>query len=141
MATASSPAASSMQAFAQTKILELIDTAVGALNDAAKSPEADAVHRLRVSIRRLQQALRIFKQYLKPAGVKRVRKQLKKTMTAAGHHRNHDIALKLLKNSAAKFPELHQGRTSAGDDLNSALQSLVSQNPSSKWPDELGLRP
>ena len=57
--------ASPMELLAISKVEELIDTAVFALHDALRLHEADAVHRMRVSIRRLQQALRLFEQYFK----------------------------------------------------------------------------
>jgi CHAD domain-containing protein len=132
-------AASPMELFAIRKFEELIDTAVFALHDAQRLHETEAVHRLRVSIRRLQQALRIFRQYLKSSGVKRVRAELKKVMTVAGDLRNHDIALDLIKKSGKDYPEIHAARTASKKALRATLRQMTKKDLGVKWRAALGL--
>jgi CHAD domain-containing protein len=65
----------------------------------AKSRNADAVHDLRVTLRRFSQALRVFKPCFRGKESRKIRRELKQIMTLAGEVRNCDIALKLLSKS------------------------------------------
>jgi CHAD domain-containing protein len=131
--------ASPMELFAIRKFEELIDNVVFALHDAQRLHETDAVHRLRVSIRRLQQALRVFAQYLKTSGVKRVRTQLKKAMRAAGDLRNHDIAIELIKKNGKDFAEIHAARTASKKVFRTTLRQMTKKDLGVKWRAALGL--
>ena len=64
------------------------------------SPEA--VHDLRVAIRRFTQALDISKPFLPSRAVKKIRRRIKAIMTLAGAVRDCDIALKLVTLSKAE---------------------------------------
>jgi CHAD domain-containing protein len=73
------------------------------LRGAARSPDdPDAVHDLRVAIRRLNQALRVFPQVFGPGHVKKIRRRLKKLMTALGAARNLDVAREVLHAAKAR---------------------------------------
>ena len=128
-----------MQAFAARKTKELIDNSVFALHDALRLHDAESVHRMRVAIRRLQQALRVFGQYLDKSGVKRVKRQLKRCLGAAGQLRDHDIALELLKKSGQDLTELRNGRTASKRALQTMLRQVTSKDIGVKWRNELGL--
>ena len=131
--------ASPMELFAIRKFEELIDTVVFSLHDALRLHEADAVHRMRVSIRRLQQALRVFEMYLDSSGVKRVRQQLKKAMTAAGNLRNHDIAIELIEKSGKDIPEMRTARLAAKNAFRATLRQITKRDLGVKWRAILGL--
>lgn len=65
---------------------------------ATRSPEdPEAVHDLRVAIRRFVQCLRAFKQFFDEEQAKKIRKSLKKLMKRSGEVRNRDITIDLLK--------------------------------------------
>jgi len=67
------------------------------LRHAAKHPEdPDAIHDLRVSIRRAVQACKTFGELLEPAPVKHLRRRLRKVMDLCAAVRNCDVALTLL---------------------------------------------
>lgn len=67
------------------------------LRHAAKhSGDPGGIHDLRVSIRRLTQCFRIFRDLLDPSPVKKLRRRLHKIMENCGAVRNCDIALELL---------------------------------------------
>src|SRR5215831_13431824 len=66
------------------------------------SHDPEAVHDLRVAIRRLTQALAISKSFLPPRAVKKIRRRTKAIMTLAGAVRDCDIALKLVTRSQAQ---------------------------------------
>ena len=73
------------------------------LRGAARSPDdPDAVHDLRVAIRRLNQALRVFPEVVGQGHVKKMRRRLKKLMTALGAVRNLDVAREVLHAAKAR---------------------------------------
>ena len=129
----------SMRQFAVAQTAELVGAAVDALMLAAQSPGAEAVHKMRVSIRRLQQALRLFSQFLRKRGVDRVRKQLKAIMTAAGELRNHDIAIALVKRLGTPMPVLVERRIAAKQTLSDVLLRTVQPDLRERWTRQLGI--
>ncbi len=62
-----------------------------------KAHDADAVHDLRVSIRRLGACLVVFRQFFPAKASKRARKRFKEAMTLAGEVRDRDIAIDLAR--------------------------------------------
>jgi CHAD domain-containing protein len=59
----------------------------------------EAVHDLRVAIRRFSQTLRVFKPCFRGKEMRKVRRELKRIMDLAGEVRNCDVSLKLLSKS------------------------------------------
>ena len=64
---------------------------------AHKPKDADAIHDLRVAIRRLRQELRIFKAWFEADRVKRIRRSLRKLMDRCAAVRNCDVAIEVLR--------------------------------------------
>ena len=98
------------------------------LRHAAKHPEdPEAIHDLRVSIRRVAQAFKTFGELLDPAPVKKLRGRLHKIMDLCASVRNCDVALTLLEQ--AGFPtgaspsRLKKARGEAGDKLHRRLRA------------------
>jgi CHAD domain-containing protein len=131
------PARSPMEVFASRKVEEMIGETVSAMRDALQLTDAGAIHRLRVSLRRLQQALRTFEQFFGKQALRRVRKRLKEAIKAAGDLRNHDVALELAAENGADLPELRQARGNAEQTLRAALQRVMKKDLAAKWRDEL----
>src|SRR5687768_13113097 len=125
--------ASPMESFAIRKFEELIDAVVFGLHDAMRLDDAEAVHRLRVSIRRFQQALRVFEQYVSGRGVRQIRAQLKKAMTSAGDLRNRDIAIELAQKSGMDFPELQASRAESKKAFRATLSEIGKKDLAVKW--------
>jgi CHAD domain-containing protein len=63
---------------------------------AIESCDADAVHDVRVAIRRFTGAIALCQPYVRSADLRKNRRRLKKIMTVAGELRNCDVALKLI---------------------------------------------
>ena len=84
------------------------------LRHAAKhSGDPGGIHDLRVSIRRLTQCFRIFRDLLDPSPVKKLRRRLHKIMENCGSVRNCDIALELLEEGGlAQSPSVSKLKTS-----------------------------
>lgn len=64
---------------------------------AQKPADADAIHDVRVAIRRFLACLRTFAPFFEPRQVKKVRKPLRKLLKRCGEVRNRDIAIALLR--------------------------------------------
>ena len=65
---------------------------------SAKDPkDAEAIHDLRVSMRRFSQCIEMFAGFIDPAAVGKVQKKMKRLMNRCGAVRNCDITLDLLK--------------------------------------------
>jgi len=97
------------------------------LRHAAKHPEdPDAIHDLRVAIRRLTQCFRIFRDLLDPSPVKKLRRRLHKIMEHCGAVRNCDIALELLAQcglpESPSVPKLRKEREDAAQKLHRNLK-------------------
>ena len=86
---------SEIRAFALQQIEALLGRFVFELHRAAQSNDPEAVHDLRVSIRRLSQALRVFAAFFPAREVKKIRRRLRAILDAAAEVRDRDIALEL----------------------------------------------
>jgi CHAD domain-containing protein len=126
------------------QISRLIDRLAFQANRTAKSPTSDAVHDLRVSIRRLEQALVTFKVNLPRKQVKRIRKQLKAVLSCAGALRDYDVAARILSKigqpgAVALHREVRARRKDAEKALLVRLRRLSLRTRVSKWRDDLKL--
>src|SRR5215471_12240848 len=91
-----------MREFAHAQTAILLRKFVIQVNRAARSGDADAIHDLRVSIRRLSRCLRVFAQFYPGRGWKKFRRRLKELLDACGRVRDRDVALSVL--AKAGFP-------------------------------------
>ena len=107
---------------------------------ATRSARPEAVHNLRVSIRRFSECLRAFQQFF-PA--RRIRKRLKRIMDAAAEVRDRDIALEFLAKAHINAPEavgaIARERRGAEDKLKQHLITWKSGSLADEWRAELGL--
>lgn len=122
-----------------TKLLERLAFQIGSVKH---SHDAEAVHDLRVAIRRFTQALVVFQPCFAPKEVKKIRRRLKDTMALAGQVRDCDIALKYLTElrspeATALREEFQSRRQEANRALLAALKRWVLRKTSSKWRDGL----
>jgi inorganic triphosphatase YgiF len=78
-----------------------------------KALDPDAVHDLRVSIRRLNQSLRTFGSLLPDGEPRKVRRQARRLMRLAGEIRNRDVALEwMARDGVARRSALRSRRPS-----------------------------
>ena len=92
----------SLKRYAEAKLAARLKRISSTLRRAAQNPEdPENIHDLRVAIRRFTQALRVFKDLLDGARVRKMRRRLKKIMDLCGEVRNHDIALEVLQAAGA----------------------------------------
>jgi CHAD domain-containing protein len=105
---------------------------------AARTGDADAIHDLRVAIRRLKRCLRVFAQFYPPRSWKPVRQRLAELMDACGNVRDRDIAIELLRQAGvpAASPLLRQldvERNAAVRELRLELQRWKTSGFSRQW--------
>jgi len=108
------------------------------INQTIRSRDAEAVHDLRVAIRRFSQVLRVFKPCFRGKEGRKIRRQLKQIMDLAGEVRNCDIALKLLAKSLRRDttglrPKLEDLRREGERALVAFLKHWVDRQSSLKW--------
>ena len=132
-----------MQQFVELQTSERLKKLESELKNAFDLPEdPDAIHDLRVAIRRLNQTLRVFGNWFGARRVKKLRGRLKKLMERCGAVRNCDIALEVLK--AAEWPDeaLSQGlekeRKRTCKKLRKTLQEWHHNRRTQRWCEKLG---
>lgn len=113
-------------------------------NRAHRGADEDAVHDLRVAIRRLNRCLRVFSQFYPGKSWKKIRQRLKAMMKAAGEVRDRDIAARLLRDAgmpaeAPVFRVLEEERAHAARQLIAEANHWRRHNFSREWRAELGL--
>ena len=111
---------------------------------AAKSMDADAVHDLRVAIRRFNQSLTVFSSLFPKQESKKIRKRLDRIMEVAGEIRDRDIALEFLAEAGVKpqdplWARIASERTLAERTLAEKVKRWNSANYSAKWRSALQL--
>jgi len=108
------------------------------INQTVESRDADAVHDLRVAVRRFSQVLRLFKPCFRGKEVRKIRRELKQMMDLAGEVRNCDIALKLMaksqsRNTTGLPPKIENFRRKGEQALIAYLRQWVDRKSSLKW--------
>ncbi len=133
-----------IRAYAAEQAAALLRRLAFQANRTAKRRDADSVHDLRVSIRRLRQCLRTFRQFYPAGGRKRIRHELSALMDLASEVRDRDIALAFL--AEARIPSglplartLSEARSEAEASLTAALRGWNRRGLYKKWRAELGL--
>ena len=118
-----------------TRLLERLAYQV---NHTLHTADSDAVHDLRVAIRRFSQALAMAPDAFPGKEVKKIRRRLKEMMELTNAPRDCDVALKLLPKSAlpaatALEPKIRAYRKEQVRLLIPALRSWASRRTSGKW--------
>ncbi|MDQ6708743.1 MAG: CHAD domain-containing protein [Acidobacteriota bacterium] len=127
-----------MQKYVHEQTATLLRRLASQAHEAASLGSEEAIHDLRVAIRRLSQCLRVFPEFFPKDAAKKIRHELREVMDAAGAVRNYDIAIELLKKSKAPAePALAQERRRAGKRLESLLNAWRRHDFSQKWRERL----
>jgi CHAD domain-containing protein len=104
----------------------------------SKAADSEAVHDLRVAIRRFDEGLTLFQSLIPKKEVKKVRRRLREIRRAAGQVRDRDIALQFLRDSGvekedALFARIAAERRVAESSLSKLLRKWGAANLSRKW--------
>ena len=127
-----------MDRFASVQASRLLGKLAFQVRRAAKHPNEEAIHDLRVSIRRLSQCLREFHQFFPRRETKKILKQLRKVMDLGAEMRNRDIAIELIGKGGrpaelAFVQNLRREREQAKRKLTRALVQWRRRDFSRKW--------
>ena len=110
-----------MKKYALQQARRLLNRLHVQIGRAAEQGDPDAIHDLRVAIRRFNQCLRVFAQFFPTRKARKIRGRLKGIMDLAAEVRDRDIALELLDASGIRNPQLvarlRRDRGRAGDSL------------------------
>ena len=120
----------------QTRIL--LRRLASQVNRTARSGDADAIHDLRVAIRRLSRCLRVFAQFYPGRSWKQMRRRLADLMDACGSVRDRDIAIELLEKAgvpaaSALVRQLDAERRAADEELRRELRRWKKDGFSRRW--------
>jgi len=100
-------------------------------------PGADAIHDLRVSIRRLSRDLSVFRAWFEAGQVKSIRRRLRRLMERCAAVRNCDVAIEVLREAGAQSVETLAGleteRRRAGEALTRALERWRRKGRVREW--------
>jgi len=132
--------------FAEVSLAARLTKLVEQVERCYATPDPDAVHDLRVAIRRFSQALRIFKTLLDAKAVKQMRCALKRVMDAAAIVRDLDVGIERLieeglREEDALLEEMRIERRRGGMALSGWLLLMKSQEPETAWRPSLEARP
>ena len=122
-----------MRSVAGAKISKALDDVTVAVYTTARTTDADAVHKLRVSIRRFSQAVRVFQQYVPQKPSARIGNRLKKVMKAAGEVRDRDILIGMLDGSGVSTTELTAEREVTGKKLAEISRTIQDAGMPRRW--------
>jgi CHAD domain-containing protein len=125
-------AAEKMDRFASAQAARLLGKLAFQVRHAAKHPDEEAIHDLRVSIRRLSECVREFRQFFPRQQTKKILKQLSKVMGLAAEVRNRDIAIELIPEPAFAAT-MRQEREQAKRKLARTLAQWRHRDFSRKW--------
>ena len=133
-----------MPAYAALQGAARLDRLAYELGRAGKSTDPEAVHDLRVAIRRFEGCLRLFRDYFPPKVAKKIRKRLRDIMDLAAEVRNRDIALDLgrqagLSAESGLLSAWAKQRKQVALELSSTLKRAVKDDLSTKWRSRLKL--
>lgn len=108
------------------------------IRNAARKPEdADSIHDLRVSIRRLMQQMEVFAEWFEAENVKTIRRHLRKLMNRCAAVRNCDVAVEVLRAAGRHSPKLLAGikkqRRGAARELARKLEHWRNAGQVRKW--------
>jgi CHAD domain-containing protein len=133
-----------MRDYVRSQSANLLRRLAFQVSRAAKSGDAEAIHDLRVSIRRFSRCLRIFAQFYPGNSWKKVRRQLDGLMDKAGSVRDLDIAMELLDDAGvgAGSPvvtRLREERRQAQRNLLREIRLWKNRGFSKQWRSRLDL--
>lgn len=114
------------------------------VRQAAIRGDEESVHDLRVSIRRLRECLRTFKDLYPSSARKKIRRDLRTLMKSAERVRSADVALDLLKKAgfaetAPQMLHLRDERAQNRSALHESLTSFSNRPYTRTWREALGL--
>ena len=134
----------SMREYAHRQLSDALRRVVFEIHRAPRAPGSEAVHDLRVAIRRFLQVSRVFSQFLPAKDLKRIRKRLRRVLDSSAEVRERDIALEffddaLIPQDAPPRERLVRERRKAQRRLAASLEKWSRKDLTSDWRSALEL--
>lgn len=134
-----------MKKYARLQMLERLKKLDAALRRAAKhSHDEDAVHDLRVAIRRYVQCLKVFQQFFDQQAARKIRRRLGKLMDRCAEARNYHVGIELLRETGIEdeslLERLSARQAEVEKDLSSSLKRWRHRAIRKSWAGKLGIR-
>jgi CHAD domain-containing protein len=133
-----------MKEYAQAVVAQLLERVAKELERAALQADEEAVHDVRVSIRRANQALRVFSGLVDGKAARGIRRRLKSVLDEASAVRDCDIAMGLygevrLPPAHPAWEEMRARRVIAESGFRHRVRELADEARTGVWKTELGL--
>ncbi len=133
-----------MKKYAQQQIAARIAKLALQAGRAMKNADADAIHDLRVAIRRLSSGLKAFAGCFPAKTAKQIRRELSELMDKAAEVRNRDVAAELLEKAgvlprARVMTAMAKQRLTAAEALQAELREWRKRNAARQWKGALEL--
>ncbi len=130
--------------FAALHAEALLASLVRQIERTLDKPDADAVHDLRVAVRRFSQCLDVFQELFPEGAARKVRRRVNRLRKCAGMARDCDIAIEYLRkervsDSRAFARELREARGRAYQELAAVLERVRRKQSWDKWRLRLGI--
>jgi CHAD domain-containing protein len=127
-----------MRGYALLQTAALLRRFAYQVNRAERQNDADSIHDLRVSIRRLSRCLRVFSQFYPADARRKIRRKLAALMRLAAGIRDRDIALHLLAEAGISprgviGAQLWTERSAAAQELAHEIRRWKSRGFFGKW--------
>jgi CHAD domain-containing protein len=133
-----------MQDYARHQTGLLMNRLSAAINRAARKGDEQAVHDVRVAMRRLSRCLKVFAPFYPDGSWKKIRRRIAGLMTAAGAVRDCDIAMELVGRAGiarrgAIAAQLAVRRRQHGRELLLEIRRWKDRDYTREWRIKLGL--
>jgi CHAD domain-containing protein len=125
--------------YGRQQVSNALDALIFELHQTHRLQDAESVHRLRVSIMRFRQALRVFEQFFPNKKSRRLRRQLRSIRYLAGDVRSRDVAMELLAKAGAPLDALQKERSEYKQSLIRELEEVCTLDLAKNWRTELGI--
>lgn len=127
-----------MLQFANDQIAARLGKLAFEVRRASKARDAEAIHDLRVAIRRFTQSLTVFGSLVPERDAAKIHKRLGRIMDDAGRIRDRDIAIEFLREAGVPpdhplWKRLSRERAAAERDLLDRIERWNQKNVSGKW--------
>ncbi len=134
-----------IRTFARGQIHERLNELARRIQNGSARLDADAVHDIRIAVRRFMQSLDVFSSLLPREGRTRIRARLRKLMKDSGKIRDRDIALEFLEAAgvgkrSALYKHLQQDRRRARKALGRRVKRWRKREFAEEWRAALELR-
>jgi CHAD domain-containing protein len=134
--------ASPIRDYAIDQVNRLLTRLAFQVHRAAKQPNPDEIHDLRVGIRRFSQGLEVFDHFFPPWEVKKVKKRLKRMMKVTSLIRDRDITLEFLAEMkhTTHSQRFERERAAYEREFSEMVRRWSARDFSAKWRTSLSLR-